>query len=71
VYFPITALPAVLQWLSYVFPLWHAVVLCRAATLPGAGLGVPEILGHLTYLAAWAATGFWLATLTFRRRLAT
>jgi lipooligosaccharide transport system permease protein len=70
VYFPISALPGAVRWLAYASPLWHAVDLCRAATLPGVHLSVPMVLGHLAYLAALAAAGFWLAWRVFRRRLA-
>jgi len=69
VYFPITALPEVLRWLAYVFPLWHAVDLSRAATLPGAHLSGLVIAGHLAYLSLWAAVGFWLAMRSYRRKL--
>ncbi len=69
VFFPVDRLPEALRWLAYLSPLWHAVVLCRAATLPGFGVSVGAAVGHLAYLAAWAAAGFWLALRTFRRRL--
>jgi lipooligosaccharide transport system permease protein len=69
VFFPIARLAEPLRWLAYVSPLWHAVVLCRACTLPGFGLSWLAVLGHLAYLAAWAGTGFWLALVTYRRRL--
>lgn len=67
VFFPIDALPVALQWLAYLSPLWHAVEVCRAATF---GVGeVWSIVGHVGYLAVWAAVGFWLARLSYRRRL--
>jgi lipooligosaccharide transport system permease protein len=69
VYFPISAVPEVLRWLAYVFPLWHAVDLSRAATLPGAHLSGPAIAGHVAYLGLWTAGGFWLALRAYRRRL--
>jgi len=69
VFFPIAKLAEPLRWLAYVSPLWHAVVLCRACTLPGFGMPWWSVLGHLAYLAAWAGTGFWLALVAFRRRL--
>ncbi|GAA5184683.1 ABC transporter permease [Rugosimonospora acidiphila] len=69
VYFPISRLPEVLRWLAYVSPLWHAVTLCRAATLPGFGVSGWAVAGHLAYLAAWAGIGFWLALRSFGRRL--
>jgi lipooligosaccharide transport system permease protein len=69
VFFPISRLSEPLRWLAYVSPLWHAVVLCRACTLPVFGLPWWSVLGHLAYLAGWAGTGFWLALVAYRRRL--
>jgi lipooligosaccharide transport system permease protein len=69
VFFPISQLPGPVRWLAYVSPLWHAVALCRAATLPGFGVSGWAAVGHLAYLAAWAGIGFWLALVSFRRRL--
>lgn len=69
VFFPIARLAEPLRWLAYVSPLWHAVVLCRACTLPAFGMPWWSVLGHLAYLAAWAGTGFWLALVAYRRRL--
>jgi len=68
-FFPIAALPEVLRWLAYVFPLWHAVDLSRAATLPGAHLSALAVAGHLAYLCVWAVLGFWLALRAYRRKL--
>ncbi|GIJ25664.1 transport permease protein [Micromonospora qiuiae] len=67
VFFPVESLPLVLRWLAYATPLWHAVDLCRAAVLGVA----PQwsVAGHLGYLAAWAAVGWWLAHRAFTRRL--
>ena len=70
VYFPLSGLPLVVQRLAWVSPLWHAVELCRAATLTGAGLSWTTVLGHLAYLGAWAGAGFWLAVRSFASRLA-
>ncbi|WBB71107.1 ABC transporter permease [Micromonospora sp. WMMD812] len=67
VFFPVESLPAALRWLAYATPLWHAVDLCRAATLGVA----PQwsVAGHLLYLAAWASGGWLLARRAFGRRL--
>lgn len=69
VYFPISGLPEVLRWLAYLLPLWHAVDLCRAATLPGGHLSMPALLGHLAYLLLWVGVGYWLALRAYRRHL--
>ncbi|MEU8296968.1 ABC transporter permease [Micromonospora sp. NPDC048909] len=67
VFFPVESLPEALRWPAYATPLWHAVDLCRAATLGVA----PQwsVAGHLLYLAAWALGGWLLARAIFRRRL--
>ncbi|MCA2216887.1 ABC transporter permease [Jidongwangia harbinensis] len=67
VFFPVEALPGVLRWVAYALPLWHGVDLSRAATL-GTAPAWP-VTGHVLYLAAWAAAGWWLAYRQFRRRL--
>jgi len=69
VYFPISGLPEATRWLAYGSPLWHAVDLCRTATL-GGSLPWLTVLGHLAYLGALAALGFGLALRAFRRKLA-
>ena len=70
VFFPVENLALGLRILAYASPLWHAVVLCRAATLPGFAISGWAIAGHLAYLALWAVVGCWLAWLSFRARLA-
>ena len=67
VFFPVEQLPVLLRWVAYALPLWHGVDLSRAATLGAA----PEwsATGHLLYLVAWAAAGWWLAVRAFSRRL--
>jgi lipooligosaccharide transport system permease protein len=67
VFFPVESLPGPLRWIAYVLPLWHGVDLSRSATL---GIAPSwSVTGHLLYLAAWAAAGWWLAYRQFRKRL--
>ncbi|MEV1332688.1 ABC transporter permease [Micromonospora costi] len=67
VFFPVESLPEALRWLAYVTPLWHAVDLCRAATL---GIAPQwSVAGHLLYLGAWLLGGALVARRVFRRRL--
>ena len=68
VFFPVEQLPEALRWIAYALPLWHGVDLSRAATLGVAPAW--SVTGHLVYLAAWAAAGWWLAFRAFTRRLA-
>ncbi|MEV4637593.1 ABC transporter permease [Actinoplanes sp. NPDC049548] len=67
VFFPVESLPGALRWIAWASPLWHGVDLSRAATLGTA----PDwsAVGHLLYLALWAAAGWLLAHRQFRRRL--
>ena len=71
VFFPVTQLPEVLRPFAYVSPLWHGVVLSRAATLgtlsPGENL--LTMLLHVAYLVLWAVVGLALAVWRFRKRL--
>jgi lipooligosaccharide transport system permease protein len=67
VFFPVDAMPVVARWIAYVSPLWHAVELCRYATV-----GVPSALSpvwHVGYLLVWAVVGYGLARSRFSRRL--
>jgi lipooligosaccharide transport system permease protein len=67
VFFPVSAMPLPARSLAYVSPLWHAVELCRAATLGLPGLGSAAL--HVAYLGLWAIVGCGLATWRFRVRL--
>jgi lipooligosaccharide transport system permease protein len=67
VFFPVASLPVGLRALAYASPLWHGVVVCRAATF--GVLHFWPTVWHLGYLVAWAAVGFWLAVRAYRRRL--
>jgi lipooligosaccharide transport system permease protein len=66
-FFPISNLPAPLEVVAWLTPLWHGVTLCRDLTLgdlqPGADLL------HLGYLLAFAAAGLIAARITYARRL--
>jgi lipooligosaccharide transport system permease protein len=66
-FFPIDELPAAVEPVAYVTPLWHGVDLARELSLgtPSAGAA----LLHTTYLAAWVLAGTAVAATTFRRRL--
>jgi lipooligosaccharide transport system permease protein len=66
-FFPISGLPAPLEAMAYVTPLWHGVTLCRDLTLGDVELW--SGLLHLGYLLACVTVGLALARLTYRRRL--
>lgn len=67
VFFPVTQLPEVLRPFAYASPLWHAVEMCRAATL---GRDTPWPLAvHVGVLVVFAALGTVLSVRAYRRRL--
>lgn len=67
-FFPIEQLPALLQPVAWVTPLFHGVALTRALAL-GHGLD-PLILGiHAGFLLVLVVAGAAVALVTFRRRL--
>lgn len=68
-FFPVSRLPQGIREIAWATPTWHGVDLVRHLTLGGASLW--PSLGHVVYLAAWAAAGLALAQRTFTRRLVT
>jgi lipooligosaccharide transport system permease protein len=66
VFFPVEQLPAAFQAVAAFLPLTHAVAIARPLLLgeiPG------HIVLHLLVLLAYAAAGFYAASVLFRRRL--
>ncbi|WP_203453884.1 ABC transporter permease [Jiangella aurantiaca] len=68
-FFPVEQLPAVLEAIAKVTPLWHGVELCRSLVMETATAA--GSLGHVAYLAVWVVGGLWLAFASFRKRLVT
>jgi lipooligosaccharide transport system permease protein len=66
-FFSVDTLPAPLEVIAYVTPLWHGVDLCRQLTL-GEVDPVSAVL-HVVFLVAFATAGLVAATITYRRRL--
>ena len=67
VFFPIDRLPAVLQWIAVVSPLYHGVQLVRGFAL--GPLDPLVAMMHLGFLLVLFMTGFVVARYTFRRKL--
>ena len=65
--FPITSMPVVLQWFTYINPLRYFLVIIRSTFLKGVGLAVlwPQLVG----LAAIAAVLLSVSVLRFRKSL--
>jgi lipooligosaccharide transport system permease protein len=68
-FFPISSLPAVLQVLAWLTPLFHGVALTRGLSL-GTAVDDPIAMAiHVLYLATLAIVGGYLAIRTIERRL--
>ncbi len=67
VFFPVSQIPPLFRPLAYASPLWHGVVLCRAAMLGGATPWPVWI--HVGYLIALAGLGLWWANHAYSKRL--
>jgi lipooligosaccharide transport system permease protein len=66
-FYPISALPEILQVIARVTPLWHGVELCRGAVLET--LTLAEVIVHAGYLTIWVVAGVLAAQVTYARRL--
>ena len=66
-FFPVSQLPAWLEKIAMISPLWNAIELGRAATT---GVWDGSIVWHLAVLFACIALGLWWGTGRFERRLA-
>jgi lipooligosaccharide transport system permease protein len=66
-FFPVSQLPAWVQPLAWISPLWHGTELARGAALDTWRL-LPTV-GHVGYLLLWLAVGAALAVWRFGRRL--
>jgi lipooligosaccharide transport system permease protein len=66
VFFPVTQLPAAMQSVSQVLPLYHAIALVRPLVK---GEVPADIALHVAVLAGYAVAGFYAALVLTRRRL--
>jgi lipooligosaccharide transport system permease protein len=68
-FFPISSLPAALQALAWLTPLFHGVALTRGLSL-GTLMDEPVAAAiHVIYLTTLALVGAWLTVVNIRRRL--
>jgi lipooligosaccharide transport system permease protein len=66
VFFPVARMPEAVQIAASILPLYHGVAIIRPLL---SGEIAPGFWGHVAVLAAYAAGGFYLATVLTRRRL--
>ncbi len=66
-FFPIEAMPPVLQWVSYIIPLRYYLVIIRALLLKGVGVSV--LKAQIFPLALFGVLIMGAAALRFRKRL--
>jgi drug efflux transport system permease protein len=66
-FFPLEAMPKVLQWISYLYPLRYYLVIIRSLTLKT--VGAAALQDNIVALAIFAVAIMALAALRFRKRL--
>lgn len=66
-FFPISNLPAAMEWLAVATPLWHGVDLTRMLTLGQVDEGLLAV--HVLYLGVLVAVGWWWSVRRLTRRL--
>ncbi len=66
-FFPLEAMPKILQWVSYIIPLRYYLVILRALLIKG--VGPAPILPEIIALAAFGMLIMGAAALRFRKRL--
>ncbi len=69
-FYPIDQLPAALEWLARVLPVWHGVELVRGMVL-GQDLDLGSAAGHLAVLVGYIAAGLAIGRHTFTKVLGT
>jgi ABC-2 type transport system permease protein len=66
-FFPLQAMPKILQWISYIFPLRYYLVIIRSLMIKGAGISA--FRDDLIALAIFGVAIMSLAAMRFRKRL--
>jgi ABC-2 type transport system permease protein len=66
-FFPLEAMPQVLQWVSYIIPLRYYLIIIRALLIKGVGAG--PIWSEILALAVFGIAIMSAASLRFRKRL--
>ncbi|MGW8250308.1 MAG: ABC transporter permease [Anaerolineales bacterium] len=66
-FFPLEAMPKVLQWISYIFPLRYYLIIIRSLMLKG--VGISPIRGEVIALMIFGVAIMTMAARRFRKRL--
>jgi ABC-2 type transport system permease protein len=66
-FFPLEAMPKLLQWVSYLLPLRYYLTIIRSLTLKG--VGIEALRGEILALAVFGIVIMTAAALRFRKRL--
>lgn len=66
-FYPLSQLPAVVQWAARAFPLWHGVVVARSFTAGGAK--PLAVAGHLAYCSLFVIVGAAASVRRLRKKL--
>jgi lipooligosaccharide transport system permease protein len=67
-FFPLSAMPAYLQWIGWISPVWHGTELARLASY-GAPVSPTMLLVHVGFLVACTVAGLLLGVRFYTRRL--
>lgn len=66
-FFPLEAMPKILQWISYIFPLRYYLAIIRSLMLKGVGVG--SLTGEVIALVVFGIVIMAAAAMRFRKRL--
>ena len=68
-FFPIETLPAVIQPIAWLSPLWHGVDLTRGLVLGTFADNIPVMLAHVVILSTIVVVSSWATVVMIERRL--
>ena len=66
-FFPLEAMPKILQWISYIFPLRYYLEIIRSLMLKGVGIG--SLTEEVIALVVFGIVIMAAAAMRFRKRL--
>jgi ABC-2 type transport system permease protein len=66
-FFPLEAMPKILQWISYIYPLRYYLMIIRSLMIKGVGVWV--LRNEIIALTIFGVSIMTLAAMRFRKRL--